>query len=147
MTSSKPYLFRAILEWIEDNQMTPYMSVEVNSKDVSVPMEYVSDGQIVLNISSSSIQLYSLDNKAIHFSARFNGIAQDIYVPMKAVMGIYAKENGQGLFFDVEEDQTSEEPEKSRDSLESEQSDQQSTDSQQKNKPSRKNVSHLKVIK
>ena len=147
MTSSKPYLFRAILEWVEDNQMTPDITVDVMYKNVSVPMEYVSNGQIKLNISSRSIQLYCLDNTAIHFSARFNGVAQDVYIPMHAIMSIFARENGQGLFFDVEEDQPEMEP-----------TDIPSTETQpedpasKKQKPSNKNsakkgASHLKVIK
>jgi len=103
MTSSKPYLFRAILEWLEDNDMTPHISVDVMFDGVLVPLEYAKDGQIVLNIASQSIELFSLDNKALHFSARFNGMAQDLYIPMGAILAIYARENGQGMFFEAEE--------------------------------------------
>ena len=73
MTSTKPYLFRGIYEWIEDNLMTPYIVVDAAGDGVLVPQEYVNDGQITLNISSSSIELYTMDNKLLHFSARFKG--------------------------------------------------------------------------
>lgn len=103
MTSTKPYLFRGIFEWIEDNQMTPYIVVDANSNGVLVPQNYVNDGQITLNISSSSIQLYAMDNKVLHFGARFNGLEQELTIPMYSILGIYARENGQGMFFEVED--------------------------------------------
>jgi len=103
MTSTKPYLFRGIYEWIEDNRMTPYIVVDAAGDGVLVPQEYVNDGQITLNISSSSIELYTMDNKLLHFSARFNGLAQELTIPMHFILGIYARENGQGMFFEPEE--------------------------------------------
>jgi stringent starvation protein B len=103
MTSTKPYLFRAILDWIEDNGLTPHVVVDALVNKVSVPLEYVSDGQITLNISSASIEIYQLDNEYLHFSARFNGVSQEIYIPIVAIMGVYARENGQGMFFEAEE--------------------------------------------
>ena len=103
MTSTKPYLFRGIFEWIEDNQMTPYIVVDANANGVLVPQDYVNDGQITLNISSSSIQLFAMDNKVLHFSARFNGLAQELTIPMHSILGVYARENGQGMFFEAED--------------------------------------------
>ena len=103
MTSTKPYLFRGIYEWIEDNRLTPYIVVDAAGEGVLVPQEYVSDGQITLNISSSSIELYAMDNKLLHFSARFNGLAQELTIPMLYILGIYARENGQGMFFEPED--------------------------------------------
>lgn len=103
MTSTKPYLFRGIYEWIEDNGMTPHIVVDAMGEGVFVPQDYVEDGQITLNIASASIDLYQMDNKLVHFSARFNGISQELTVPMQSVLGIYARENGQGMFFEAEE--------------------------------------------
>ena len=103
MTSSKPYLFKAILEWIEDNGLTPHIVVDPSVRDTVVPMEYVKQGKITLNISAESIELYRLDKEALHFSARFNGIAQEIYIPIIAILGVFARENGQGMFFEMED--------------------------------------------
>ncbi len=103
MTSTKPYLFRGIYEWIEDNGMTPHIVVDASGQGVFVPQDYVDDGQITLNISSASIELYQLDNQMLHFSARFNGISHELTIPMPFILGIYARENGQGMFFEAEE--------------------------------------------
>lgn len=103
MTSTKPYLFRGIYEWIEDNNMTPHIVVDAVGQGVLVPQDYVDDGQITLNISSGSIELYQLDNQMLHFSARFNGISHELTIPMAFILGIYARENGQGMFFEAEE--------------------------------------------
>lgn len=103
MTSTKPYLFRGIYEWIEDNRLTPYIVVDAAGEGVLVPQEFVNDGQITLNISSSSIELYTMDNQLLHFSARFNGLAQELTIPMLYILGIYARENGQGMFFEPED--------------------------------------------
>lgn len=103
MTSTKPYLFRGIFEWIEDNGMTPHIVVDALGDGVLVPQDYVEDGQITLNIASSSIDLYQMDNELVHFSARFNGVSQELTVPMTFILGIYARENGQGMFFEAEE--------------------------------------------
>ena len=103
MTSTKPYLFRSIYEWIEDNDKSPYIVVDATGKGVLVPQEYVDDGQITLNVSSSSIELYTMDNTVLHFSARFNGLAQELTIPIRFILGIYARENGQGMFFETED--------------------------------------------
>lgn len=102
MTPSKPYLIRAHYDWIVDNECTPYLMVDAFSEAVSVPQEYVNkDGQIVLNISPTAVKDLSMDLESISFNARFGGVPVDIFVPCFAVLGIYAKENGQGMMFEV----------------------------------------------
>lgn len=102
MSSSRPYLLRALYEWILENQCTPYIVVNAYVKDVQVPQEHVKDGQIVLNISPSAVHALQMSNDAIDFSGRFAGIPTPVYVPIEAVMGIYARENGQGMIFETE---------------------------------------------
>ncbi len=103
MTPSRPYLFRAINEWLLDNGMTPYILVDATVENTYVPQHYVQNDEIILNISPSSVENLSIDNAGIAFNARFQGQPFDIYVPMQAVQSIYAKENGQGTVF-AEED-------------------------------------------
>lgn len=102
-TPTRPYMTRALYEWIEDNQLTPYLLVDATFANVMVPMEHVKDGQIVLNISSGATHMMSMKNEAISFSARFGGVSRNLYIPFPAVLGIYAKQNGQGMFFDADE--------------------------------------------
>jgi stringent starvation protein B len=103
MTSSRPYLMRALYQWIVDNGCTPYVVVNANRDDVQVPSAYVKDGQIVLNVSPGAVVGFHLDNAAMEFSARFGGVSMQIHVPMGAVLGIYARENGQGMLFEPED--------------------------------------------
>lgn len=100
MKSNRPYLIRALYEWILDNDCTPYILVDVNMPRVSVPEGFAQDGQIVLNLSPSAIKHLLMDNEAISFEARFAGIVQRPYAPIAAVKAIYAKENGYGMFFE-----------------------------------------------
>jgi stringent starvation protein B len=93
-----PYLIRAIWEWCVDNGFTPYVAVKVDSS-TRVPMEYVRNGEIVLNISPDASRNLKIGNDLIQFSARFNGVSREVSVPVAAVAGIFAKENGQGLAF------------------------------------------------
>lgn len=102
-TPTRPYLTRALYEWIEDNNLTPYLHVDATLSDVIVPREHVRDGQIVLNISSDATHQLIMANNAISFNARFGGVSRNLHIPFTAVMGIYAKENGQGMFFDPAE--------------------------------------------
>ncbi|MDZ7925282.1 MAG: ClpXP protease specificity-enhancing factor [Marinagarivorans sp.] len=103
MTSSRPYLIRALYEWINENQLTPYLLVNANEQGVSVPQSFVGkDGQIILNIAPRAILALDISNEAVFFNARFGGKPTDIYVPVHAVMGIYAKENGKGMMFEPE---------------------------------------------
>ncbi len=98
---TKPYLLRALYEWCTDNGFTPYIAVQVDGS-VHVPMEHVRNGEIVLNISFDATNGLRIDNDAVHFKARFGGIARDIYIPVERVAAIYARENGQGMAFPVE---------------------------------------------
>lgn len=104
MNSSRPYIIRAIYEWIADNDCTPHLLVDVNQEGVDVPQAYVTDGQIVLNISPSAVVGLEMGNELIFFNGRFGGVATDIVVPVRAILGIYARENGQGMVFDAPEE-------------------------------------------
>ena len=102
MSPSRPYLVRALHQWILDNQCTPYILVDTTMPNVSVPEEYVENGQIVLNISPSAIQDLLMDDDGISFNARFGGVPMAVFVPTVGVLAIYAKENGQGMMFGTE---------------------------------------------
>ena len=99
---TKPYLLRAIHEWCTDNGYTPYIAVKVGDA-AKVPMQFVRDGQIVLDISHEATNALSMDNTAIRFRARFGGVPQDVYIPVENVAAIYASENGQGMGFEPTE--------------------------------------------
>ena len=103
LSPSRPYLARAIYDWICDNNLTPHLLVDATQKYTMVPEQFIQDGQIVLNIAPHAVHAFNMDKQAISFSARFGGISRDIYVPFQALLGIYARENGQGLFFDASE--------------------------------------------
>ncbi|BBP04344.1 stringent starvation protein B [Sulfuriferula plumbiphila] len=96
--STKPYLIRAIYEWCVDNGLTPHLSVAVD-QNTRVPMEFVKEGQIVLNLSASATRNLTMDNDWIQFSARFGGISRELQIPIAAVVGIFARENGEGMGF------------------------------------------------
>jgi len=96
--STTPYLIRAIWEWCGDNGLTPYVAVRVDGK-TRVPLEFVRNGEIVLNISADATRNLKIGNDLIQFSARFNGVSREVSVPVGAVAGIFAKETGQGMAF------------------------------------------------
>jgi stringent starvation protein B len=100
-TSTKPYLLRALYEWCVDNGFTPYLSVTV-SAHTRVPMEYVRDGEIVLNIGPLASNRLQIGQETVEFAARFGGVARDISIPMAAVTQIFAHETGQGMVFPPE---------------------------------------------
>lgn len=100
-TSTKPYLLRALYEWCTDNGFTPYLAVAVDSR-TRVPKEFVKNGEIVLNISFSATSGLKMENDFIMFNARFGGVSREIVVPVENVAAIYARENGQGMAFEVE---------------------------------------------
>lgn len=102
MSTNKPYMVRAIHEWILDNECTPYIVFMAEYPGVSVPQDFVRDGQITLNISPSAVRDLELSNQFVSFNARFGGIPTDIYAPIESVMAIFAKENGQGMGFEVD---------------------------------------------
>lgn len=99
MTSTRPYLLRAMHEWIVDNGMTPHLLVDATVDGVAVPPQHVEDGSIVLNAGPTAVRDLELGNEWVSFSARFAGVAQEIFVPIAAVQAVYARENGQGMFF------------------------------------------------
>ena len=104
MHSTRPYLVRALYQWIADNQMTPHLTVDANYPGVRVPKQYIQDGKIILNISPSAVDDLSLENNSwVTFSARFSGVLQEIRLPTMSIMAVYAAENGRGMVFDPEE--------------------------------------------
>lgn len=104
MRSRKPYLLRAIHEWICDSGMTPHALIDCNQSGVQVPSEVIKEGRVVLNLSPMAVHDLSLSNDWVTFSARFGGQVRQVSFPPAAVLAIYAKENGQGLMFGAEED-------------------------------------------
>ena len=103
MTPQKPYLIRAIYEWLIDNGATPYLLVDTSLEGVIVPEAFINDSKIVLNIAPDAVQHYETDNENIYFSARFSGKRMELLIPIEAVLGIYGKENNQGMFFSEEQ--------------------------------------------
>lgn len=129
LSPTRPYLARAIYEWICDNNLTPYLLVDATQPNTLVPTEFIQDGQIVLNIVPHAVHALHMSNDTITFSARFGGVSRDIYVPLNALLGIYARENGQGLFFDPSEYS---DIQITQDDLESEKEQNQSTEPKKK---------------
>jgi len=130
MISTKPYLIRAIREWASDNNLTPQILVDANGPGVRVPQSFVSDGQIVLNIGDQAVEMLEMGNEMLSFAARFNGASRSVDVPVESVLAIFARENGQGIFF--------KDPDGSPDP------DKKDEDETEPEKPSRPN---LKVVK
>ena len=136
--STKPYLIRAIYEWCVDQGYTPHVAVQVDAQ-TKVPMEFVKDGQIVLNVSYTATRHLKIGNDFINFSARFNGTSRELEVPIYAVIGVFAKENGLGMFFQSpDEAATANAPQSSNESAPSD-------NSPSPPKPPR--GGHLKVVK
>lgn len=104
MISSRPYLIRAIYDWIVDNDLTPYLLVNAQASDVTVPEQYIQDGRIILNISPKAVRGIELTNDWVMFSARFAGKSMEVSVPPQAVLAVYAKENGRGMVFSDEDE-------------------------------------------
>ncbi|WP_446698217.1 ClpXP protease specificity-enhancing factor [Atlantibacter hermannii] len=102
LSPRRPYLLRAFYEWLLDNQLTPHLVVDVTLPGVNVPMEYARDGQIVLNIAPRAVGNLELANDEVRFNARFGGVPRQVYVPLAAVLAIYARENGAGTMFEPE---------------------------------------------
>jgi stringent starvation protein B len=99
LTSRRPYLLRAMHEWITDNQQTPHIVVDATMNGVAVPDAYVRDGKIILNVSHAATSNLRLGNDLVEFRARFGGVTRDVAVPVAAVLGVYARETGQGMIF------------------------------------------------
>ncbi len=103
MTAIRPYLVRALHEWIIDNGLTPYVLIDANTQGAEVPTQYVKDGRIILNLSPGAVQDLVMGNEWISFKARFSGRVTGVRLPLRAVLAVYAKENGQGMNFSDEE--------------------------------------------
>jgi stringent starvation protein B len=102
MTSNRPYLLRAMYEWIADNGMTPYILVDAAAPGVIVPRSAIKDGRVVLNIAARAVAQLELGKDRVRFMARFSGVSQSVEAPMSAILAIYAQENGQGMMFPAE---------------------------------------------
>jgi stringent starvation protein B len=107
MTSNRPYLIRALYEWLVDNNLTPHLLVEANANDVTVPTQFIEDGKIVLNIGPAAVRHLEMGNERICFEARFGGSPMQVAFPPAAVLGIYARENGRGMLFPEEQAEAS----------------------------------------
>jgi stringent starvation protein B len=103
MTSNRPYLLRALYEWINDNQLTPYILVDAKMPGVQVPASTIKDGKVVLNIAMRAVEALDLGDASLSFKARFSGVSQFLVVPVPAVIAIYAQETGQGMMLPPDE--------------------------------------------
>lgn len=103
MTPSRPYLLRAILDWINDNHLTPHLLVDATCPGVVVPEQHVRDGQIVLNVALTAVRDFLVDAQVVSFSARFGGVPMSVWLPMAAIKAVYARENGRGMVFQEED--------------------------------------------
>lgn len=106
MTSNRPYLLRAIHEWINDNGLTPYLLVEAGAPGVRVPASAIKDGRVVLSVASRAVARLDIGMETVSFLARFGGVSHSVELPISAVLAIYAQENGQGMMFPAEEAST-----------------------------------------
>jgi stringent starvation protein B len=106
LTTTKPYLVRALYEWIVDNECTPYVIINADAENVEVPKQYIEDGRIILNVSEEAVRDFQITNEYLEFNARFNGVATQVYSPVAAILAIYAQENGHGMVFSEEDMQT-----------------------------------------
>ena len=106
MSSNRPYLLRALYEWISDNGLTPYILVDATNPGVRVPPGAAKDGKVVLNIAARAVTQFEITNDRIHFLARFGGVSQAVDIPMNGVLAIYAQENGQGMMFSADNSPT-----------------------------------------
>jgi stringent starvation protein B len=141
MTSNRPYLLRAIYDWVSDNGLTPYVLVDATRPGVEVPPQAVKDGQIVLNLAMQAVTDLELGNELIRFKARFSGVSRDVFIPVSAVLAIYAQENGQGMMFPEEADPTPPDDEPGEPTTE------EGAGSEGGGDKPRKGAPHLRVIK
>lgn len=102
MTSNRPYLLRAMYDWISDNGLTPYILVDAAAPGVEVPSSAVKDGRVVLNVAARAVAQLELGMDRVRFMARFSGVSRSVQAPMHAILAIYAHENGQGMMFPAE---------------------------------------------
>ncbi len=149
MTSNKPYLIRAFYEWIVDNNLTPYLVVNANIQGCKVPTQHIQNGQIVLNILPSAVGNMLMGNEVISFNARFGGKPFALTIPIKAVLAIYARENGAGTMFEAEDDADDDmhQLEAVSDDEEHNNAEQTPPDDEPTDPNKGKKVSHLRVVK
>ena len=114
MKPKRPYLLRALYEWILDNQFTPHLLVDAEYPGTLVPQQFVKEGKIVLNISPNAVRNLILDNEVVSFNARFGGMPMEVNLPILSVLGIYAQENGEGMLFPAERSSPDPEPHKKK---------------------------------
>lgn len=143
MNSNRPYLLRALYDWICDNHLTPYLLVDASGSDLNIPRDFVEDDKIILNIAPSAVRDLDLSNDYINFKARFSGTSMNVYFPNEAVLAIYAKENGRGMIFPEEE----EEVKQGDESVSNSEPEEIEEKKEDKKKEKKKDRSHLKVIK
>lgn len=134
MTSKRPYLLRALYEWVLDNQCTPHVLIDATVSGVQVPPATVKDGQVVFNLAPQAIAHLEMGNEELTFNARFSGVSQRIRAPIGAVLALYARENGEGMMF----------PPESAEAVESEEQIESETSNEA---PAPRSRSHLKVVK
>ena len=147
MTSHRPYLLRALYEWIADNGLTPHLLVDATRPGVRVPTHAVKDGRIVLNIAERAVAHLQMDNDDVRFSARFGGVSHAVIVPIDAVLAVYARENGQGMELPPDiAAQGSASPAQSMDSA-SESDDVPPDDEPPSSEPPPKRGGHLRIVK
>lgn len=144
MTPRRPYLVRAVYEWILDNQLTPHLVVDADYPSCQLPWQFVQDGQIILNISPTAVNNFVVDNHSIQFNARFSGNPHRVIVPMGAVMALYARENGAGSMFDAEPHYDNPQPANYATEAHESEAEESATDSK---KPKKNSGSHLRVVK
>jgi stringent starvation protein B len=150
MTSNRPYLLRALYEWINDNNLTPYVLADATLPGVQVPKSSVKDGKVVLNIAMRAVASLEINNFGISFMARFSGKSQSIFIPIESVIAIYAQETGQGMMLPPDESQAeSHEYSDSLEQHESESGQEQQADDQPKppKPPNPPKGGHLRIVK
>jgi len=149
ITSTKPYLLRAIFEWAEDNGFTPQVLVNAEFVGVKVPLSHVVDGQIILNISSSAVKLQFMDNECLSFSARFSGVEHGIYLPIESILAIFARENSQGIYFEDADGGNNDgsDPSRKLSAVKPNTNNAEKDNSNTTNINSKRKKSHLKIIK
>lgn len=147
MSSNRPYLLRALYEWINDNNLTPYILADATYPDVLVPKSSVKDGKVVLNIAMRAVAALELGNEALSFSARFSGASQSIYIPVEAIIAIYAQETGQGMMLPPDDPQS--EQNAHTESLEQHEleSGQEQADDEPPKPPIPPKSGHLRIVK
>ncbi|MDG4812306.1 ClpXP protease specificity-enhancing factor [Hydrogenovibrio sp. 3SP14C1] len=150
MISNRPYMIRALFDWIVDNEWTPHLQVDANYPGIQVPMEFAQDGVIVLNVHPDAVRELQLANDWFFFKARFQGIEREIGFPPEAVLAIFARENGQGMPFPPEpypEETSSMEDKPSLSAVDSTESSTPESDSESAKTDKPKKRSHLSVVK